>query len=83
MVLLNPATTQSLPYQIENLPSFGVLTHMKLRHELPAGPGVPVPLYSHMKRSFSVDVTRYIGIQPFLLIVRTARIVTVHGPTWY
>src|SRR5713101_1693576 len=80
MVLLDPAAAEPLPYQVENLPSFSVLTHMKLRYELPAGPGVLVPLNSYMKRTFSVDVTRYIGIQPFLLIVRTARIVTVHGP---
>src|SRR5260370_41298945 len=78
MVLVDPATAEPLAHQVENLPSFGVLTHMKLWYELPAGPGEPISLYSYVKRPFPVDVTRYIGIQPFLLIVRTARIVTVH-----
>ncbi len=30
---------------------------------------------------FPVDVTRYAGIQPFLLIIRTGRIVTPHVAT--
>jgi hypothetical protein len=80
MVLSDPTTAQPLLYQVKNLPSIRRSDSHELRYELPAGARAPVSLYSYMKRSFSIDVTRSIRIQPFLLIARTTRIVTVHSP---
>jgi hypothetical protein len=57
--------------QVKDLPSFRALTDVELWYELPSSSRPLVPLDSDVKRTFSVDVTGYVGIQPFLLIDRT------------
>ena len=78
MVLLDPSTAQAPVDQVEDLPALAVLTDMELRHQLPTGLGARVPLDGDVERAFSVDVTGYVGVEPFLLIARTGRIVTAH-----
>ena len=81
MVLANPSTAEPLDDQVEDLPSFGILTDMELGDELPTGSRARVPLDRDVERTFSVDVAGYVGIKPFLLIDRTRHIVTAHATT--
>ena len=50
---------------------------MKLRYELKTGAAGRIPIHDDRKAAFSVDITGYVAIQPFLLIVRTRHIVTL------
>ena len=71
MVLPDRPTAKSFSDQVEDLTPFMNLAYMELRNQLPPEPSARVSLHSYVKRSFSVDVASYIGIQPFLLIDRT------------
>ena len=51
---------------------------MELRYELPTGPRTRVPLDGYVKGTLSIHESSNVSIQPFLLIVRTWRIVTLH-----
>jgi hypothetical protein len=65
--------------QVQDLAALRVLTDMELRDELPSGNRRWVLLNGDVERSLSVDETRDVGIQPFLLIGRTCRVVTAHA----
>ena len=54
------------------------MADVELRHELPTNSGARVPLKRDMECAFAIDEASEVGIQPFLLIVRTDRIVTAH-----
>ena len=75
----DPAAAESRCDQVEDLTTLCVLADMELRDELPAGSRRFVPLNGDVERSFPVDETRDVSIQPFLLIGRTCRIVTAHA----
>ena len=79
MILSYPSAADPFADQVEDLTPLRALTDMELRHELPTGPRARVPLDGHVEGSFSVDVARDVGIQPFLLIGRTRRIFTAHA----
>ena len=78
MVLAYPSAAKPSHYQVKDLTPLWILADMELRDELPSGPRPGIPLDGDVERPFSVDVTRNVGIQPFLLIDRTCRIVTAH-----
>ena len=80
VVRLDPSTAQAQLDQVEDLTPLRILTDVKLWYELPTGSRTEVLLDGDVKRAFSVDVARDVGIQSFLLIDRTCRIVTVHSP---
>ena len=63
----------------EDLTPLGVLADMELWYQLPTGSGARAPTDRYVKRTFSIDETRDIRIQPFLLIVRTGWIFTAHA----
>ena len=79
VVLPYRSTVQSLSNQIQDLRSTDVLTYSKLRDELPTNSRPLVLLDRYVKASFSIDESRDVRIQPFLLIDRTCRIVTFLG----
>jgi len=81
MVLTNLTAAEAADDEVENLTPFAVLADAELRYQLPAGPGACVPTDRYVKRTFSIDETRNICIQPFLLIVRTGWIFTAHALT--
>jgi hypothetical protein len=81
MVLTYPTAVETPGNEIQDLTPFGVLTDVKLRHELPTGSRALVPTDRYVERAFSVDETRDVRVQPFLLIVRTAWIFTAHECT--
>ena len=81
MVLLDPSAAEALSDEVEDLTPFSVLTHVELRHQLPTGTGAFVPTDRDVKRTFSVDETGDVCVQPFLLIVRTGWIFTAHACT--
>jgi hypothetical protein len=81
MVLTNLTTAEATGDEVEDLAPFAVLAHSELRYQFPTGPGACVPTDRYVKRTFSIDETRDIRIQPFLLIVRTGWIFTAHAPT--
>ena len=70
------AATESIPDQLENLSPVTVLADMELRNKLKPEATRCVALNRHREASFSVDVTRDVTVQPFLLIVRTRHVVT-------
>ena len=74
----DPAAAESRCDQVEDLATLRVLADVELRDELPADSRRCVPLNGDVEGSFPVDETRDVGIQPFLLIGRTCRIVTAH-----
>ena len=78
MILPNPCATEAPGDQVKDLTTFRCLADMELRHELPSGSRAWIPLDGNVKRTFSVDKPSYVGIQSFLLIVRTWRVVTLH-----
>ena len=63
--------------QLEHLSPVAVLADMELRNELIPDPAGRVALNRDRETSFSIDVTRDVAIQPFLLIVRTRHVVTI------
>jgi hypothetical protein len=71
MVLLDPSTTQAHGDRVQDLSPFLVLADVELRNELPSGSRARIPLNRYVERSFSIDITRDVRIQPFLLINRT------------
>ena len=77
----DPPAAQPAADEVEDLTPFGVLADMELRDQLPTGPGTAVPTDRYVERTFSIDETRDVRIQPFLLIVRTGWIVTAHECT--
>ena len=77
----DPSAAQPLADEVEDLTPFGVLADMELRNQLPTGPGTAVPTDRYVERTFSIDETRDVRIQPFLLIVRTGWIFTAHAST--
>ena len=78
---VNPSIYPNLNYDTaKDLPAVSALADMELRYELPTDSRTRVPLNGDVEGPFSVDVTRNVGIQPFLLIDRTCRIVTAHCP---
>ena len=84
MVLPERAAANALSDQVQYPDPSGVLAHAELRHELPTASRTWVPLQRNVKAAFSVDKSRDVGIQSFLLINRTCRIVTApltHGRT--
>ena len=67
--------------EVEDLSPFDVLTDAELGNQLrPALVRSCVPTDRYVKRTFSIDETRDVRIQPFLLIVRTGWIFTAHVP---
>ncbi len=81
VVLTNPSAAQSLSDQVEDLTALRRLADVELGHELETNSGARIPLDGYVERSFSVHEACNVGIQSFLLIVRTWRIVTVHAST--
>jgi hypothetical protein len=79
MVLPDVSTAEPVAKEIEDLASLRVLADMELRHELETSPSARVPLDCYVKRSLTVNEASEVSIQPFLLIVRTDRIVTAHA----
>jgi hypothetical protein len=80
-VLANPSAAEALLDEVEDLTPFCVLADVELWNQLPSQCGAGIPADRHMERSFSVDEARDVGIQPFLLIVRTGWIFTAHRRT--
>ena len=78
VILTDPSAVHPMRYEVEDLPALRVLADMELGYELPSQPCRRIALDRDVKRTFSVDVSRYVGIQSFLLIFRTDRIVTAH-----
>ena len=78
MVLPDPSAAESALEEVEDLSPHRILADMELGHELETSPSARVPLDRYMKRAFAIDEASEVSIQPFLLIVRTDRIVTVH-----
>ena len=86
VVLPDGPTADPCSDQVKDLRPTHVLADSELRHELPTDSRARVLLDRNVKASFSVDETGYLGIQPFLLIGRTCRIVTapdVHDDSPY
>jgi hypothetical protein len=81
MVRLYPSAAEPVANQVKDLTALRVLTDVEFRDELPTGPRCRIPLNGDVKRTFSVDVARNVGVQPFLLIDRTRSVVTFHGST--
>ena len=81
MVLTNLTAAKATSDEVEDLTPFAVLADSELRYQLPTGPGACVPTDRYVERTFSIDETRNVCIQPFLLIVRTGWIFTVHAQT--
>ncbi len=81
MILSDPSATKPFDDQVQDLSALRILAHMELGNELPSESGARIPLNGNMKRAFSIDITCDVGIQPFLLIVRTGRIFTAHAHT--
>jgi hypothetical protein len=67
------------PQGVEHLSALPILAYVKLGDELHMQSRARVSLDCNVKTSFSVDEAGNIGIKPFLLIVRTDQIVTVHA----
>ena len=59
------------------LSTIAILAHVKLRNKLIPHPTGRIAIYDDREGTFSVDVSRNVAIQPFLLIVRTRHIFTV------
>ena len=70
------AAAQSRPDQFEHLSPVTVLADVELWDELKPDATGRAALHRDREASFSVDVTRDVAIQPFLLIVRTRHVVT-------
>src|SRR5207302_11438107 len=62
--------------EVEDLRALGVLADTELWDELVPNSRARVPLHGYMKRALAVDEAGEVRVQPFLLIVRTDRIVT-------
>ena len=71
MILTDASAAEPLGDQVENLTTLQGLADMELGHELEANSGARVPLDGYVERPFSIHETSNVGIQPFLLIVRT------------
>ena len=71
------AATQSRLNQMENLSPVAILADVELRNQLKPDATRRIALHRDREAAFSVDVTRDVAIQPFLLIVRTRHFVTV------
>jgi hypothetical protein len=76
-VRFDVAATQPLTDQLENLSPIAILADVELRDELESDAARGVALHRYREASFSVDVTRDVAVQPFLLIVRTRHVVTI------
>ena len=63
--------------QSEHLIPVTVLADMELRYQLRPDAARRLALHRDREAAFSVDVTRDVAIQPFLLIVRTRHVVTI------
>ena len=71
MVLSYVAAPETLSDQVQDLTTFGYLTHVKLRNQLPSERRARIALDGDVERPFPVDKASNVGIQPFLLIDRT------------
>ena len=65
------SATESLLDQLEHLSPVAVLADVELRNELKPDTTGRLALHRDREAAFSIDVTRDVAIQPFLLIVRT------------
>ena len=65
--------------ELQELNSSNILADSELRHELHTHSRAGVPCDRHMEASFSIDESRDVRLQPFLLIDRTCRIFTIVG----
>jgi hypothetical protein len=83
MVLSDVSATEAELKEIEDLSSLWTLVASELRNELETSPRRGVPLDGDVKRALTVDEAGEVSIQPFLLIVRTDRIVTAHADPPY
>ena len=70
------SATQPRLDQLEHLSPVAVLADVELRDELKPDAASRIALHRDRETAFSVDVTRDVTIQPFLLIVRTRHVVT-------
>jgi hypothetical protein len=63
--------------QLENLSPVAILADVELWNQLIAALARGIAVHDDREAPFSVDVARYVAVQPFLLIVRTRHVVTV------
>jgi hypothetical protein len=75
-VPLDVPATKTLSDQFQDLSTIAVLAHVNLRNELKPESTTCVALHRDGEASFSINVTRDVAIQPFLLIFRTRHVVT-------
>ncbi len=75
-VRLDVAAPESSANQLEHLSPVAVLADVELRDKLKPDSTGAIALHRNREASFSVDVTRDVAVQPFLLIVRTRHVVT-------
>ena len=71
------AATEPRTDELEDLGPVTVLADLELRNELKSDATGRVALHRDREASFSVNITRDVAIQPFLLIVRTRHVVTI------
>ena len=79
VVLPYRSAIQSAVDEVQDLLPTHVLVHPKLRYELPTDSRTGISLDRYVKAALAIDEARDVRIQPFLLIGRTCRIVTVHS----
>jgi hypothetical protein len=71
-MVLADAPTADLPLdEVGNLSPYDILTDPELGSKLPTNPASWVALNCYVKTTFTIDETRNVRVQPFLLIDRT------------
>ena len=75
-IRLDVAAPKPRVNQLEYLSPVAVLADVKLGYQLKPDAAGAIVLHRYREASFSVDVTRDVAVQPFLLIVRTRHVVT-------
>jgi hypothetical protein len=76
-VRTNAPAPEYLLYQAQYLSTFATLGDAELRHQLKSWPAAGVASNAYGEAPLSVDVTRDVAVQPFLLIVRARHVVTI------
>jgi hypothetical protein len=71
VILAEPSAAQRGLNELQELKSDYILAYTELGDELPTRPRARIALDCHMKATLSIDETRYVRLQPFLLIDRT------------
>ena len=78
MIFPELSTIEVFTDEIKNLLPTNILTYTKFRHKLKTNSRAWIPLERNMEAAFSVYKSCDVGIQSFLLIDRTCRVVTVN-----